>query len=200
MRRNALDPFPLLELLDQFPGVFTGQLLPALEPRHQAALALSCTRLRAAVQGAATTLTLRAGQCCLSRDHDLATHLPHIKQLVLKPGNLHEAMFVLPLLFMQVDVGVMVVVQKDEQARTRPALVAVHQIHAQLQLTLPCACFCCLPYYITTCSAFSTPQAALHMRGLTSLHLHDLLPDRCVCWLVGALVSGLLRMRLCEAC
>jgi hypothetical protein len=98
--RNAV--FPLFELLEVAPGVFAGNLLPALEPRHQAALALTCTQLRAAVQQSVTTLKLRAGSCCLSREHMLGAHMPNVRQVVLKPGNLHEAMFVLPLFLLQV--------------------------------------------------------------------------------------------------
>jgi hypothetical protein len=58
--------------------------------------------LKDAVQQCAHALTLRAGACCLSRAHPLGQHLPNIRSLCVRPGNLHEAMFVLPLLFMQV--------------------------------------------------------------------------------------------------
>jgi hypothetical protein len=96
------DVFDILELLESVPGVFSDVLLPQLEPRHKAALALTCTVLRDAVQHSARTLTLRAGGCCLSRAHLLGQHLPNIRSMYVRPGNLHEAMFVLPLLFMQV--------------------------------------------------------------------------------------------------
>jgi len=94
--------FQLFELFDSIPGVFYENLMQALEPRHKAALAATCSTMRDAVQQCASSLTLRTGSCCLSRCHDVAAHLPQIRNLTVKPGNQHEALYVLPLFFMQV--------------------------------------------------------------------------------------------------
>lgn len=96
------DVFDLFELLQGVPGVFFNSLLPALEPRHHAALALTCRAMRVAVQHNASKLTLLGNKCCLSREHQLGAHFPNLRTVVLKPGNLHEAMFVVPLFLMQV--------------------------------------------------------------------------------------------------
>jgi hypothetical protein len=96
------DVFDLSELLESVPGVFYNTLLPALEPRHHAALALTCSTMRDAVQQHASKLTLLANRCCMSREHQLGPHFPNLRAAVVKPGNLHEAMFVVPLFLMQV--------------------------------------------------------------------------------------------------
>lgn len=77
-------------------------LVPALQDRHKAALAVTCTKLRELVQRTVQTLNLHAGRCCLVHVDQLSPKLPNIAALSLKPGNLHEAMYVLPIFFMQV--------------------------------------------------------------------------------------------------
>lgn len=94
--------FQLLELLESLPGVFSDHLLASLQPRHKASLALTCRVLRDAVHQSVTSLVLRAGGCCLSRLHQLSNRLLSVSHLVLKPGNLHEAMFVVPLFLITV--------------------------------------------------------------------------------------------------
>jgi hypothetical protein len=58
--------------------------------------------MRDAVQQHASKLTLLANKCCMSREHQLGARFPNLRAAVLKPGNLHEAMFVVPLFLMQV--------------------------------------------------------------------------------------------------
>jgi hypothetical protein len=77
-------------------------LLPALQDQHKAALACTCSALRVLIQQRVTTLKLFAGQCCRVHDDRLAGKLPAVTALRLRPGNLHEALFVLPIFFMQV--------------------------------------------------------------------------------------------------
>lgn len=95
-------PFDLLELLSSLPDVFINNLLPALEARHAAALALTCITLRDAVQqhNARQQLSFEPGKCCLVRGHQLGSRFPNVRHLLLKPGNLHEAMNVVPLVLM----------------------------------------------------------------------------------------------------
>jgi hypothetical protein len=94
-------PFDLLELLSSLPDVFINNLLPALEARHAAALALTCSTLRGAVQhNSATQLSFSPAQCCLVRGHQLGSRFPNVRHLLLRPGNLHEAMNVVPLVLM----------------------------------------------------------------------------------------------------
>ncbi|WIA42040.1 hypothetical protein OEZ86_009329 [Tetradesmus obliquus] len=83
------------------PGVFQDHVLPALQVQHKAALSCSCSGLRVLVQQRVTTLKLLAGQCCRVHDDRLALKLPAVSSVCLRPGNLHEAMFVLPIFFMQ---------------------------------------------------------------------------------------------------
>ncbi|WIA21614.1 hypothetical protein OEZ85_000798 [Tetradesmus obliquus] len=83
------------------PGVFQDHVLPALQVQHKAALSCSCSGLRVLVQQRVTTLKLLAGQCCRLHDDRLALKLPAVSSVCLRPGNLHEAMFVLPIFFMQ---------------------------------------------------------------------------------------------------
>jgi hypothetical protein len=82
--------------------VFAANLMSALEPDNKVALALSCSAMRQAVHRSASMLTLRKGSSCYSRSHQLAQTLPSIRQVLLKPGNMHEALCVLPMFFMQV--------------------------------------------------------------------------------------------------
>jgi hypothetical protein len=77
-------------------------VLPALQDQHKAVLACTCSALRELVQQRVATLKLFAGQCCRVHDDQLAGKLPAVTALRLRPGNLHEAMFVLPIFFMQV--------------------------------------------------------------------------------------------------
>jgi hypothetical protein len=80
-------------------------VLPALQDQHKAAVACTCSALRVLVQQRVTALKLLAGQCCRVHDDRLAGKLPAVSSLCLQPGNLHEAMFVLPIFFMQVSCG-----------------------------------------------------------------------------------------------
>jgi hypothetical protein len=57
------------------------------------------------VQQRVTTIKLLAGQCCRVHDDRLAGKLPAVSSVCLRPGNLHEAMFVLPIFFMQVSMA-----------------------------------------------------------------------------------------------
>jgi hypothetical protein len=93
--------FPLLELLERLPGVFA-DMLRHLQQRHLTALALACRALRSAAAEVATRLTLHHRACCRSRGHNLHEAFPHISALVMRPGNLHELMFVLPNFFLKV--------------------------------------------------------------------------------------------------
>eukprot|EP00879_Flechtneria_rotunda_P019233 GHRR01020195.1.p3 GENE.GHRR01020195.1~~GHRR01020195.1.p3 ORF type:complete len:118 (-),score=30.13 GHRR01020195.1:408-761(-) len=103
-RRSSSGVFTLLEMLEVMPGVLQEHVLPCLQGKHKAALAASCSALRHLVQPGVTALQLTAGTCCLVHTDRLAPKMPDVASLYLKPGNLHEAMYVLPIFFMQVSV------------------------------------------------------------------------------------------------
>lgn len=168
---SARGPFPLLELLERLPGVFS-DMVAHLQPRHKASLALTCSVLRAAVGQTAHRLVLHRNRCCLSRLHQLHTQFPNVSQLVLRPGNLHEAMFVAPLLLMQVGMQFAMVKQCATfslRARKRAHMHACMHVRV---LAGTCDGWCHRRHCL------HATQDARHMAGITCLELCDLLPDR----------------------
>jgi hypothetical protein len=144
MSRTGRSPsFPLLHMLDVVPGVFEDHLLPALQSQHKAALAGTCSRLRRTVQHSAQVLKLLTGNCCLVHCTAVATDLPRLKQLIIKPGNLHEAMFVVPLFLMKV--GCCAV------ARCRSPFSCGQVELFQVQLAVPCLQPCCRLDQLVAC-------------------------------------------------
>lgn len=102
MHAAAGAPLPLLELPA---GILSDHIVPLLQQRQQAQLALVSKALQRVVAASVRELRFAGGRCCPAVQYELAARFPGVRALHFSPCNLHEAMNVVPSLMMTVRAG-----------------------------------------------------------------------------------------------